>query len=225
MPPLEEEKIIGERFAKERERLELSQQKFGDLVGLHQAGVNAVEKEYRTEAGTLRSTSVEKFVRSDKVFNCSMEYLVGMVDVRSSVADILTELEAIKKRGIVMVGQDAEQATELRKLAASAPGLANEELHMVTLLCQRLTETRDRQIATPEADEAARLIDRWPTEQRVAALAAVHEVEEQLRSSADELKERLNYILELVQDVSGIDARAEVEQRLRASVRIEQARA
>jgi len=64
MPPLEEEKIIGERFAKERERLELSQQKFGDLVGLHQAGVNAVEKEYRSEAGTLRSTSVEKFIRS-----------------------------------------------------------------------------------------------------------------------------------------------------------------
>lgn len=34
MPPLEEEKIIGERFALERERMGLSQQKFGDLVGL-----------------------------------------------------------------------------------------------------------------------------------------------------------------------------------------------
>jgi len=97
-----EEKIIGERFAKERQRLELSQQALGELVGLQQAGVNAVEKEYRTEAGTLRSTSVEKFIRSAKVFNCSMEYLAGMVDDRRSVSAILDELDSIKKRGIGM---------------------------------------------------------------------------------------------------------------------------
>lgn len=218
MPPLEEEKIIGERFNKERERIELSQQKFGELVGLQQAGVNAVEKEYRSEAGTLRSTSVEKFVRSAKIFNCSLEYLVGMVDDRRSVVDILAELEAIKKRGIVMVATDENQTAALRTLADSAPKLSNEELHMVALLCQRLTETRDRQVATTEADEAARIIDRLPTEQRLAALAAVHDVEEQLRTNADELKERLGYILELIADVAGIDARAEVEHRLRAKV-------
>ena len=34
-----------------------------------------MEKEYRTEAGTLRSTSVEKFIRSAKVFNCSLELI------------------------------------------------------------------------------------------------------------------------------------------------------
>lgn len=218
MPPLEEEKIIGERFAKERERLELSQQKFGELVGLQQAGVNAVEKEYRSEAGTLRSTSVEKLIRSAKIFNCSLEYLVGMVDDRRSVVDILAELQAIKKRGIVMVASDENQTVALHTLADRAPKLSNEELHMVALLCQRLTETRDRQVATQEADEAARIIDRLPTEQRLAALAAVKDMEENLKSSVDELRGRMQYLLELVQDVSGIDARAEVERRFNVRI-------
>lgn len=217
MQQLEEEKIIGERFAKERERLELSQQKLGELVGLQQAGVNAVEKEYRTEAGTLRSTSVEKFIRAAKVFDCSLEYLAGMVDDRRSVSDILEELEGIKKRGIIMVGKNEEQAASLRSLADIAPKLTEEELHMVTILCKRLTETNTKP-TTNEAIEAAHIIDHLPPTLRPSALAAVHEVEEQLRTNADELKERLAYILELVQDVSGIDARAEIEQRLRAKV-------
>lgn len=130
-PSLEEEKIIGERFASERERLELSQQKFGDLVGLQQAGVNAVEKEYRTEAGTLRSTSVEKFIRSAKVFNCSLEYLVGMVDVRTAVADLLTELEGYKKRGIAIIGNNDEQVTALTALLTEAKQLPDHELRMM----------------------------------------------------------------------------------------------
>jgi transcriptional regulator with XRE-family HTH domain len=218
MPPLEEEKIIGERFAQERERLGLSQQKFGELVGLQQAGVNAVEKEYRSEAGTLRSTSVEKLIRSAKVFGCSLEYLVGMVDDRRSVADILTELEAIKKRGIVMVASDENQTAALRTLADKAPRLSNEELHMVALLCQRLTETHNRQVATQEADEAARIIDRLPAEQRLAALASVKDMEDNLKSSVDELRGRMQYLLELVQDVSGIDARAEVERRFNVRI-------
>lgn len=203
---------------KERERLELSQQKFGDLVGLQQAGVNAVEKEYRTPAGTLRSTSVEKFIRSAKVFNCSLEYLVGMVDDRRALADILEELEALKSRGIVIIPDTDEQVHILQPLVEEAKRLPEYELRMVSMLCKRLAETTTKP-TTSEAIEAARLIDKWPLEQRNAALAAVRGVEEQLKSDADELKERLAYILDLIADVSGVDARAEVEARLRAKVR------
>jgi transcriptional regulator with XRE-family HTH domain len=175
MPPLEEEKIIGERFAKERERLELSQQKFGDLVGLHQAGVNAVEKEYRSEAGTLRSTSVEKFIRSAKIFNCSMEYLAGMVDDRRSVNDILAELEDYKRRGITIVPANAEQGELLATILEDAKQMPERELRMLAALIRRLTETTTRP-TTPEAAEAAGIIDRLPSEERKAALAAVHDV-------------------------------------------------
>jgi hypothetical protein len=73
-------------------------------------------------------------------------------------------------------------------------------------------------VATQEADEAARIIDRLPAEQRLAALASVKDMEDNLKSSVDELRGRMQYLLELVQDVSGIDARAEVERRFNVRI-------
>lgn len=217
MPPLEEEKISGERFAKERERLGLSQQKFGELVGLQQAGVNAVEKEYRTESGTLRSTSVEKFIRSAKVFNCSMEYLVGMVDDRRSVSDVLAELQAVKARGIIITPDNAEQGNILKALLEEAKRMPEYELRMVAMLCKRLSETTTKP-TTDEAHEAARIIDRLPTTEREKALSAVRRVEENLNNDAHQLEQRMDYLLSLVEDVSGRDARIEIERRFHVTV-------
>lgn len=56
-------KINGQRVRELRVNMGLSQKQLADVVGLHQAGVDAIEWDRRSPAGALRSTSIEKFAK------------------------------------------------------------------------------------------------------------------------------------------------------------------
>lgn len=151
---LEERKINGDKVAMLRERRGWSQRELADLVGLSQAGVNTVEKSYRNQdTGVLRSTSVEKFIRLAEVFNVSLDYLADRTDDPSAPAQLAQKLE--------VVADTPEQKSTLKIVLDYARKLSADELHMVTILLKRLSET-EHVPHTAEATEAALAIDLLP---------------------------------------------------------------
>lgn len=209
---LPERKINGKKVARLREALEMSQQALGDAVGLQQAGVNTVEKEYKSPAGVYRSTSVEKFIRMAEVLGTNMHYLADDIDDPRPIKDILRELEQTKNRGIVIVPHDPEQGEILKACLPAAQQLPNQELRWLAILITRLAQTSTLP-TSHEAVDAAKIIDKLPPQQRSEALAAVQDIEHDAHSTVDELRDRMNYLLELVKDIAGADARTEIERR------------
>lgn len=208
---LEEKKINGEKIAMLRGRKEWSQRQLGEMVGLTQAGVNSLEKHYRAESGTLRSTSVEKAIRLAEVFDVSLDYLCDRTDDPRPPAQ-LAQL-------VNVVADTPEQKETLRSVLESAKKITSEELRMVAMLLRRLSETVHA-YHTKEATEAAQMVDRLPEAARQEALNAIRSVES---NKIDEMKKQMEYLLSVVSDVSGKDARVEVERRFKVRLSKERA--
>ncbi len=211
----EERKINGSKVALMRVRLGLSQQKLADLVGLQQAGVNTVEKEYRAPSGVLRSTSVEKFIKLAQVLKTNMHYLADDIEDHRPIQEIMDELDGLRHRGLVVTPDNKREMLTI--LLEEARQLSEDELRMLNILVKRIVGTSSRP-TTAEGSEAAHIIDKLPTSGREKALAAVRRVEEHLNHDAGELEQRMDYLLSLVEDVSGSDARIEIERRFRVAI-------
>jgi len=202
---MDKRKINGEKVEHLRQAREWSQRQLGEMVGLSQAGVNTVEKEYQSPAKEYRSTSVEKFIRLAEALDTSLDYLADRTDDPTPPAKLAQKLE--------IVGDTPAQKQKFKTMLDRAKLLPEDELDMVILLLMRLSGTEP--IAhTSEARAAAQIIDALSDEDRADALAAVRNLESKINDNVATLSERMNYLISLVESRLGIDARAEIERDL-----------
>jgi transcriptional regulator with XRE-family HTH domain len=215
---LDKHKINGEKVAMLRARKGWSQRQLGELVGLSQAGVNVVEKEYTAPSGEYRSTSVEKFIRLAEVLNVSLDYLADLTDDPRSVAELLNTIQKLKDNlgtGIAVVPDTPAQGERLRTLLEGAKQLTEPELNMMCLLIKRLGETPSRwHPETTEAEQAARIVDHLSKEEREKAVVALRQMEDH---TIVQMQDRMDYLIGLVNSL-GIDAATEIERRFGVAV-------
>lgn len=133
MSDFEKRKINGSKVEKLRLGKAISQKALGELVGLSQAGVNVVEKEYQAPSGEYRSTSVEKFIRLGEALNVSLDYLADRTDDPRPPAQLAQKIEVIT--------DNEEQRNILCALLEDVKRLTTDDLQMVILLVKRLRVT------------------------------------------------------------------------------------
>lgn len=195
--------INGDKVAEIRKRLGMTQKQFGEAVGLTQSGVNNLEKGYTLQDGTKPNVRLDVFWRIAELGGVSMEWLMDAVEVSTTLTDLLTQVDRIKS---------AVYANEyLQLLMEYAEKLTPAEQQMMAMLCRRMAETTPTK--TPEAVEAANLVDAMPEHRRVEALEKLRDLANKKEKA--ELRKQFDYLIQLIKDTTGEDMTQKVEELFR----------
>lgn len=186
--------INGEKVATIRKRLGMTQKEFAEAVGLTQSGLNNIEKGYLLTDGTKPNVRIDVFWRIAQLGGVSMEWLLDLVEDTRTVGDLLS--------------RSVNYANEyLELLLDYAQRLTPQEQQMMALLCRRMAETAQAQ--TPEAQQAAALVDGMPEHRRVEALAKLRDLAN--RKEKAELRKQFDYLIQLIKDETGEDMTERIE--------------
>ncbi len=124
-------KTIGKNIKRERKKVKLSQEEFGELLGIARGRVGKIE------SGEDKNFSISHLMRMSEIFGCDIGALLGEYESQSAAEEKLTELTGLSQSAVRVLRREKRGLFETQKKYRADYGAVVDKL---------LTEESGRQL-------------------------------------------------------------------------------